>query len=64
MDRKPEAVSAACQDGLAKLEKIKQLGITPDMSQEAQDELVEKLSEIKAIETEQPIKDVRAGQRW
>lgn len=64
MDRKPEAVSATCADGMAKLEKIKQLGITSDMSQDSQDELVERLSEIKAIETETDIKDIRAGQRW
>lgn len=64
MDRKPEAVSAACSDGMAKLEKIKQLGITSDMSQEAQDELVEALSAAKALETETDIKEVRSGQRW
>jgi N-methylhydantoinase A/oxoprolinase/acetone carboxylase beta subunit len=64
MDRKPEAVSAACQDGIAKLEKIKQLNVTADMSQEAQDELVERLSEAKAIEMECDIKEVRSGQRW
>lgn len=64
MDRKPEAMAAACADGVAKLEKIKQLGITADMSQEDQDTLVEALSEIKAIETEVDIKDVRSGQRW
>ena len=64
MDRKPEAMSAACADGMAKLEKIKQLGITADMSQEDQDLLVEQLSETKAIETETDIKDVRPGQRW
>lgn len=64
MDRKPEAVSAACQDGIAKLEKIKQLGITADMSQEDQDALVEDLATAKALETEADIKDVRSGQRW
>lgn len=64
MDRKPEAVAAACADGIAKLEKIKQLGITSDMSQAAQDILVEDLSTAKALEMECDIKDVRAGQRW
>jgi hypothetical protein len=64
MDRKPEAVAATCADGMAKLEKIKQLGITADMSQDDQDALVESLSEAKAIENECDIKEVRSGQRW
>lgn len=64
MDRKPEAMASACADGMAKLEKIKTLGITADMSQDDQDTLVEQLSQIKAIDTETDIKDIRTGQRW
>lgn len=64
MDRKPEAVAAAAKDGIAKLEKIKELGITSDMSQEDQDTLVENLATAKAIETEVDVKECRAGQRW
>ncbi len=64
MDRKPEALSSAFLEGMAKLSKIETLGVTADMSQEDQDELVERLSTAKAVEEGVDIKDVRAGQRW
>lgn len=64
MDRKPEAVAAACADGLARLEKIKKEGIHPGMSQEEQDALVEKLAQAKVATGEQDIKEARTKQRW
>ena len=64
MDKKPEARSAAFFDCKAKIKKVKQLGITSDMSQEAQDELVEDLSTAKAVEDGSKVADHRNGQAW
>lgn len=64
MDKKPEALSATFFDVKAKLKKVAQLGITPDMSQEAQDVLVEKLSLAKALADDSKIADHRNGQAW
>ncbi len=69
MDKKPEALSAAFFDAKAKLKKIKQFGITPDMSQEAKDKLVEDLSTAKALADQAAggdakVADFRNGQDW
>ena len=64
MDKKPEALSAAFFDDKSKLQKIKQFGITPDMSQEAIDKLVEDLSNAKAISEGGKVADYRNGQDW
>lgn len=64
MERKPEALSAAFFDAKAKIEKIKQLNITVDMSIEAQDLLVEDLATAKALENGGKVADYRKGQAW
>ncbi len=63
-DKKPEVLTAAFFDASAKTAKIKQYGITADMSQEAQDELVEDLSTAKALEFGGVVADYRNGQDW
>lgn len=65
----PQARSAAYFDAISKMKKVKELGITPDMSQEAQDDLVEKLSTAKALKAhmdgeEAKVADFRNGQAW
>lgn len=64
MDKKPEALSAAFFDATSKLSKIKQFGITPNMSQEDIDKLVEDLSTAKAIQEGGKVADYRSGQEW
>ena len=64
MDKKPEALSAAFFDAKSKIGKIKQFGITPKMSQEAQDSLVEDLSTAKALTDGGKIADYRTGKAW
>ena len=64
MDKKPEAVLAAYRSAAHKLVRAKTLGITPDMSEEAQDELVENLATAKALQNNKPIDGYIDGQRW
>ena len=64
MDKKPEAVLAEYRSAAHKLTKAKILGITPDMSEEAQDELVENLAMAKALQNNKPVDDYIGGQRW
>lgn len=64
MERKPEALSSAYFDAKSKLTKIKNMGITKDMSQEAIDKLVEDLSTAKALSEGGKVADYRSGQEW
>ncbi|WAK44710.1 hypothetical protein vBAmePPT11V19_00084 [Alteromonas phage vB_AmeP_PT11-V19] len=70
MEKKPEALQAAFLDAKRKLEKIKQLGITPDMEEDDVDALVEDLSTAKALKEHSEngdgptVADLRNGQQW
>ena len=65
MDKKPQALTAAYKDAVAKNVRIKELGITPDISQETIDKIVEDLSTAKALaEPGTQVKDFRSGQEW
>lgn len=64
MDRNPQVLATAFKKARAKLKKINQLGITPDMSEDDIDKLVIKLSEIKGIETNSHMNNFITGQQW
>lgn len=60
----PEARSAAFRSAMAKKNKIEELCITADMSEEAKETLISKLCEIKALETGRPFTEFEEGQTW
>jgi hypothetical protein len=64
MERNPQVLPAAFKKARAKLKKIEELNITPDMSEDSIDNLVITLSEIKALETETHINNFISGQQW
>ena len=64
MNKNPQVLSAAFKSAKFKLAKIEHLRITPEMDVEAKDDLVVRLAEIKALETETPIDNFISGQEW
>lgn len=64
IDKNPQALAQAYKKCKGKLQKIKDLGITPDMDDEAIDALIENLSAAKAVEQGKNISEMIAGQRW
>lgn len=64
IDKNPQALALAFKKCKGKIQKIKELKITPDMKEAAVDKLIENLSEAKAVEKEVNITEVVAGQRW
>lgn len=64
MGRNPQITAVAFKKAKAKLAKIKQLGILPDMTVEAIDALVMNLAEAKAIENSAPVANYVKGQQW
>lgn len=65
MDRNPQAMTIAFKKCKGKILKIKELGITPDMSEEDVDALIEKLATAKceSDKTTTMAEQVK-GQRW
>jgi hypothetical protein len=64
MDRNQQVLAIAFKKAKRKLQRIKELGITADMSEDAIDSLVTQLAEAKAVEAEAPVKDFLDGQQW
>ena len=64
MGRNPQITAVAFKKAKAKLAKIKQLGILPDMTVEAIDALVMNLAEAKAIVEQKDVKEFVAGQEY
>jgi len=64
IDKNPQALALAFKKCRGKLLKIAELGITPDMSDEAVDAMIEKLSEAKADAASSNMAEFVAGQRW
>lgn len=56
--------ASAFRSARGKSVKIAELGITPDMSEDAIDEIVSQLAEKKAEETGKKFEDIVKGQRW
>lgn len=64
IDKNPQALALAFKKCKGKLLKIQELGITPEMTEEEIEALIENLSTAKAVEKETNITEVVAGQRW
>lgn len=64
IDKNPQALALAFKKCKGKLLKIKELSITPDMSEDAIEALIENLATAKAVEKETNVAEVLAGQRW
>lgn len=64
-DKNPQARTLAFKKCRGKLLKIKELGITPDQSEEATEAMIEALSVAKAADKKvTDIAEFVAGQRW
>ena len=63
-DKNPQAMALGFKRARAKTLKIKELGITSEMSEDAVDELVKKLAELKAEAELGDWKKYVKGQRW
>ena len=64
MKKNPEAQAVAFKKCRSKILKIKALGITPDMSPEDEDKIVNDLATARAIEDGKSVDEVFAGQAW
>lgn len=64
IDKNPQALALAFKKCKGKLLKIAELEITPDLSEDAVDQLIEDLSNAKAKEKKVELADVVVGQRW
>ena len=64
MEKNQEALALAFKKARYKKTRIAELGITPDMTDEAVDVLVEKLALAKAVEANAPITKFHKGQEW
>ncbi len=64
MGKNPQVTATAFKKAKAKMKKIAQLSITPDMSEDEIDAIVMDLAEAKAIENNAPVGDFVKGQQW
>ncbi len=64
MDKNQQVLAVAFKKAKRKIQRIKELGITPKMSTKKIDEIVTRLAEAKAIEESVPVKDLLDGQQW
>ena len=62
--RNPQALALAYKKCKGKILKIQELKITPDLEDEAVEQLIENLATAKAVENETDIKEHVRGQRW
>lgn len=64
MNKNPEALALGYKNAVWKSMRLKELGITEDMTEEAKDELIEKLCKKKEAEGQGDWKQFVKGQRW
>jgi len=64
MDKNPQAAASAFKRCRGKLLKIKELGITANMSVKKQEAMIENLATAKAVEANMDMNEFVAGQRW
>lgn len=64
IDKNPQALALAFKKCKGKLLKIKELTITPDLSDDEVEGLIETLSIAKAKEKKVEMSEVVVGQRW
>ena len=63
-EKNQQVLATAYKKAKSKIAKIKELGITPDMSQDDQDAIIKRLAEAKAIEENEPMTKFLHGQEW
>lgn len=64
IERNPQALATAFKKCKGKIAKIKELGITPDMSDERVDALIENLAAAKSKDDSSDLAENIKGQRW
>lgn len=64
IDKNPQALALAFKKCKGKLAKIKELGITPDMDDDAKDALIEQLAVKKAEAKGITVEEAVEGQTW
>ncbi len=64
MGRNPQVMATGGRQARSMLDKVEQLGITAEMSEDDMDALVLRLAEAKAIEQDKPMKGFVSGQNW
>ncbi len=64
MSKNQQAQAVAIRRAVAKSKKVKDLGITPELTTKERDTIVLKLSEHKAAEEGKDLKDFIKGQEW
>ena len=64
IEKNPQALAMAFKKTVGKKAKIQELGITPDMDEEAIEALIEKLATAKAAEDNSDLAEHVKGQRW
>lgn len=64
IDKNPQALAIAFKKCKGKTQKIKELGITPDITEDDVETLIELLATMKATEDGSTIADHVKGQRW
>lgn len=64
MERDPIATTVALKNAVQKATRIKELGLTPDMSQEDIDRVITDLATAKALISGQKMSGFISGQEW
>jgi len=65
MERNQQVLATAFKKAKRKIQRIKDLNIRPDLSEEEIDQIVTNLATAKALETEgKTVKDFLDGQQW
>jgi hypothetical protein len=64
MDKNQQVLAVAFKRTKRKLARIKDLGITPDMPEDAIDKIVVDLATAKALDEKGDVKDYLDGQQW
>lgn len=64
MDRHPIAVTAAIKSAVQKATRIKELGLSDKLDQEAVDKIITDLATAKALLAGQPVQMFLSGQEW
>lgn len=64
MDKNPQALALAFKKCKGKILKIQELGITPEIENDAIEALIEQLATVKAVEDGTTLADHVKGQRW
>lgn len=64
MNRNQQVLATAFKKAKRKIARIKELGITPEITEEAADAIIENLATAKALEAGEKVADHLDGQQW